>query len=202
MKLLSGAGHGTCSLVLKLLVTPAVAYIGGTRKEFRPLNMGPRIPFWDGMSPTVRVGLPESDMLHVSASVDDVMVCIASNPSFIAPLIARLAHFFNIPSVQRICVPLSLAVCNLIRGQVLRRMPVRIELTAIDDVNDRDARTRIINVQHGMEAAAAFIASLTLYCGSRKLRRGLMLPDELVTLEEMLRLMGAFLTSEISVRSA
>ena len=82
------------------------------------------------------------------------------------------------------------------------RMPVRIELTAIDDVNDRDARTRIINVQHGMEAAAAFIASLTLYCGSRKLRRGLMLPDELVTLEEMLRLMGAFLTSEISVRSA
>jgi hypothetical protein len=46
VKLLSGAGYGTGALVLKLLLTPAVAYIGGIRKEF-PLSTGLRIPFWE-----------------------------------------------------------------------------------------------------------------------------------------------------------
>jgi hypothetical protein len=184
---LSGAGRGMCGQMAALLAADSFWYEGGQRRTGRSVVRGGSLPFASGVRPVLRIGLPESAMLHVSTGVPNVSTLVASSPRAIGPMLLALAAL--VPSwrwARRSASTIARWLFIVQRAVLMRRVAARAELVAVVG-----STTRTLGVEDGVGAGGAAVAAAVAALLARPLPApGVYLPDELFTADDLEARMG------------
>ncbi len=135
--LCSGAGPGTCELMVDALRRPGVRVRDGVVVAGPPLGEVVATPGLDGVSHGVDLGFPEGVLLHASAGVPDVRTIVANRPAAPRALLRAVAW-----SARRSLTRGALAACamrcgfRVVRAGLLARrttaVHMRVEATGAD----------------------------------------------------------------------
>ncbi len=178
----SGAGGGMCSLMTEAAALPAVYFEDGARVEGPAVANGPRMPFGHGARRTVRVGLPEPVMLHASLGVASSTAYLAPDPGFLRHglLSTRTTNRIGwLRGSSRVCMDMSF---RAIRMGVFRGRRTPSSITAVAN----GSAGMSLRVSDGIAAGGyAVAAALRLMARKRELSAGVLLPDEVFEIYEM-----------------
>jgi len=195
---LSGAGGGMVALMRQSLFNNCVVYEGGERVEVPPI--GPAIPmrFVSGEYPALRVGLPETIMLHWSRGVPNVASYLSPYPT---PLRAGLrltgAIARSSPKAGRVLSSAMHRMLAPLRTSVLSERPSSVEIAVMANrvgVDRSVGPSAALAAKEGVLTAAYAIAgAISLVDGLRQggLQPGVYLPDEALKLPELIAAMKA-----------
>lgn len=158
---LSQGGPGVCSLMLDLLARPARRFQDGARVEHPSVSIGGRFPFSRGERAVLRVGLPESLMLHWSGGASTTDAYLAPVPG-VPVSVLRLAVLLSPWEVVR-WGPLRWfagGALRLLRTGALRWLGSPVELAArVAPAGGEPARCGSLRVSHGFDATACAVAA-------------------------------------------
>jgi short subunit dehydrogenase-like uncharacterized protein len=178
----SGAGQGTIDLVVDALGVPARAVRGGHRVEVPGALSGETLPFPRGARHTLTFSFPEVAMLAASTGVAAVTMSFAPSPS---PLWAS----FRVLPGWLLVAPWFRALLGvyfrLLRGLVLKRVPSVVEVVARARGPADDVVVSLCASDGFAVGGAAVAAKAMLLLDGRARGRGLVLIDEVCTLDEV-----------------
>lgn len=170
----TAGGGGMARLMAQALVGDAVYFEDGQRRTGSPASVTARIPFADGDKIGLRVTLPESAMLVRSLSVRTISTYLVPEPQLMRIPIVGLARVMRPRFTEWMTKVMWLQRSVLLRGVV---GSMRL------GVLHRD-RAAWLRASDGMRtSAAAIVASLDALDGAP---RGVVLPDQCLTLPDML----------------
>lgn len=185
LKAFSGGGSGMVNQMLDSLFEPAIRYEQGQRVQDEPISPGIQVPFSDGLHGSVRVGLPESIMLHWSAGVPNTATYLSLRPSFVM-LGIRMLSWLGTHSgsfVRKAVVALTRGSLLAIRRVLFRGRPTPVQLTIIANRMGSvhpAGETIEATCPDGVMAAGEALAAACRYLQARPTRStGILLPEEI-----------------------
>jgi short subunit dehydrogenase-like uncharacterized protein len=187
---LSGAGRGMLAVMAGSMVRPATYYEGGVRVDAPPIAAGARLPFAGRTRATVRLNLPEAAMLHWSTGAPSTGTFLAASPPMPAPVANALGRWLvRHPGAERTIG----AQLRLVRGTLFRGRPTFIELTAVANREESlaDPPHETLRAADGVTAGGYAAAAMAAILARRPPVPGVHLPDQILTLDEVLAEMTA-----------
>lgn len=188
----TGAGAGICRLMTDVLDHSAVRYENGKRIEEPPICPGATLPLHGRLRRCARVGLPEAIMLHQSLGAPTTSTHVAVAPAIFQPFVTPAGRLLPQHDGARQAILGTARVgMTLMRAVLLRWAPEAIALCARASLSEDESATavRSMCVNHGAIATGAAIAAAVAQLESLSDRRGLMLPEEIFTLEQTVETM-------------
>lgn len=188
---LSGAGRGVARLMARQVGTPGYRIDAGREVATPAIGDRRRLPFPSGPANAWSLGLAESAMLHESTGIPRVATYLSPTPTLLGPPLAVLGRTFvgTRPVAEWLLRILATTLVGLRTG-LLRRRATAVELTAVACGGASEAEGQRVGglvVSDGMEATAcALTASVALLLERDALPRGVLLPDEVLGLDEVL----------------
>lgn len=186
----AGGGRGMCRLMVTALAHNAVTFAQNQRTEYAPASPGPRLRFGGEERRTMRVDFAETAMLHASTGALNVATYFSPAPALLITPMTVLARSSLLKlGFVRWAMLVSLI---LLRAWLLRRLPTAVALSAVvDRVGSRRAQGvfRTVRVNDGVLAGACATTALIEAIVARPDQLGLVLPDQVITLEPLLQRM-------------
>ncbi len=189
---LTGAGAGICRLMTDALNHPAVRYEKGRRIEEPAIGPGATLPLHGRHRTCARVGLSEAIMLHYSLGASTTSTHTAVAPAIFQPVVTPVGRLLpRHRGARRVVLGSARVGMTFMRAVLLRWAPEAIALCARASISGDDSATvvRAMRVNHGAIATGAAIAAVVAQRESLSCRCGLVLPDEIFTLEQIMETM-------------
>lgn len=203
---LSGAGRGVSRLMAHQVCTPGYRVQDGREVGEAAIADRTRLTFPTGPAHAWRIGLAEPAMIRASTGISEVATYLAPMPALLGPALALFGRIVaRAQPAPRWSVRLVAAALSALRGGLLRRRITAVELVAIAGRRDGDPAEGVsggLQVSDGMEATACATAAFLLaLLGRPELPSGVLLPDEVVGLDEALdRLEPLLAASGVTLR--
>jgi len=181
---MSGAGAGTCRLMVRFLTQPALLRRDGALREGPALGKIVRVKFERGERLAIECGFPESVLLGHSLGVPRVEVFASIRPSFGKGALRAMSK----KSFLRFAAsaPMRLiegAYFRVLRGVALKGRTTRVEMLA--EVPGSPEARRWLKVRDGMAAAGDMVAAMVAIMEKGVPGGGVYTPDMLTTLEDV-----------------
>ncbi len=184
---LSGAGRGMCGQMARMMVGGSSWIEGGRRVESAAALGATRVlPFPGGAAKALRVGLPETTMVHASTGARDVSMYLAPRPGALSPLFRVLGAL--VPKwgwARRIAATMFYGMFVAQRALLLRGVVAKTELTAMSG----DVIVGL-STDDGVGAGAELVAAMVGALPARP-APGVKLPDEMFDAEAIFARVGA-----------
>ena len=184
---ISGAGAGTCEVMVQSLVRPIKHVRNGQIVKAAPVGRPQPVNVFDGLKSGFELGLPESYLLFKSHRVPNTSVIVSTRPAGPVFLI-RCVHwmtrigFFRPKAIQFVLRFLF----RFVRVRLLSNRSTSLQMAAFasSDIDGKTAMRRI-ECQDAFQAAAdVLLCCLSLYNKKPKPAPGVYTADQLFTLDQ------------------
>jgi hypothetical protein len=200
LNLTSGAGAGMCRLMAESLKTCSVEFVSGVPIRRAPISRGIEMPFWAGSRQTMKVGLPETYMLRRSLKIPNVASYISPSPAGLRfPMLALggALNWWHPPA--RWFTQGVWSACHFLRGGILCHRHKPVEITAIMDRTEALSKHASLKVSDGIMGTAYAIAAAVSCLRKRRMESGVLLPDQVFLLSEIVAAMRHLCSNELTV---
>jgi len=185
----TAAGGGMVALIAHLMAERAPYYEGGVRKTAPAFSRGKPMPFEGRWTPTLRAAIPETDLLHASLGVSDVVALLSPQPAILMPLL-RVAAMLVPPwaPLRRGYLALVRAGVGLLRRGVFRKRPTRVVVSAVAGRRGdaREGRSMSLSTPDGVLLGAYAVAAAARRLHAQRPAPGTYVVDEVLTLDAIL----------------
>ena len=185
---ISGAGAGTCEVMVQSLARPIKHARDGQIVDAAPVGKPQAVDVFDGLKSGFELGLPESYLLFKSQHVPNTSVIISTRPAGPGFLI-RCVHWmtgigiFRPKAIQFVLRHLF----RLIRVRLLSNRSTSLQIVAVARSNNNECNsiTRRIGCDDAFQAAAdVALCCLNLFNKNPTPAPGIYTADQLFTLEQ------------------
>jgi hypothetical protein len=186
---LSGAGGSMVALITHLMAEPAPYYMNGTRQTAPAFSKGAAMPYDGDWIGSLRAAIPETDLLHATLGVPDVVAVLSPQPTVFQPVLRAVARLIPPwPLLRRPGLALFRAAIGLVRRGLFRNRPTRVVVSAVAGRRGdaRDGRYLNLATPDGVSCGAFAIAASLRLISARRPQPGTYVLDELVGLDELL----------------
>lgn len=190
----TAAGAGMVALIAHLMAEPAPYYDAGVRKTAGAFSDGKPMPFEGTWSRTLRAAIPETDLLHETLGVPDVVALLSPTPGILMPFL-RLASILVPPWrwLRRGYLAMIRGSVGLLRRVLFRNRPTYVVVSALAGRRGDSREGRFINLSmsDGISAGAYAISAAVMLIRARKVEPGTYVVDEVLTLDAILDAIAA-----------
>lgn len=185
----SAAGAGMVALIAHLMAEPAPYYEAGIRRKAAAFSSGPPMPYEGQWRGSLRAAIPETELLHASIGVPDVLAILSPQPGIIGPFLyvaARLVPRWQL--FKRAYLWMIRASVGLLRRVLFRKRQTRVVISALAGRHGCAREGHYVNLttHDGIVCAAYVTAAIAALLYAKRPAPGMYVIDELVSLDEVL----------------